>query len=374
MSKIIVTADIHNKLFGAYAAEKSTINNSRFKAIRDVLDQILAHALKIDARAIVIVGDIYDTKNIIESYVYNTFWDFCVRVGEERIELFLIAGNHDISSLGDENITLLHAFKSLRHVHVVDEPTVFANDMFGGYCNCVMVPFRRDVNICRKYIESARMTIENNKDEVFRKNNDPINLLFYHGAITGAKLTNREFSDEKNSISLKDLSPDFYDLVFLGHFHTHQKLAENVRYVGSPLQHDMSDADNQHGFYEVDMKNFKISFINTTYPAFHKVVIERREDIHKIDALLANDYYDITVTTDDVTEKDVKHLRTKSNIKIAFENSGEAVETRIDIKVDTDIDIIVDKYVDSVDKNSNHAILKELGKQLIREAKRNEKR
>jgi len=373
MSRLIISADIHNKLFGAYAIEKNSVNNSRYKAIRDVLKQMLTHAKKVNAKAIVIVGDIYDTKNIIESYVYNTFWDFCVEVGESNIDLYLIAGNHDISSLGDETITLLHAFKQLPRVHVIDEPTIFTNDMFDGYCNCVMVPFRRDVNICREYIKSAKAAIEDNRNEAFRKNSTPINMLFYHGAITGAKITSREFLDEKNSMHLADLYPNFFDLIFLGHFHKHQKLAENVWYVGSPLHHDMSDAGDSRGFYDVDMKTFKLTFVPTVFPTFNKILIAARNELSKIDALSAVDYYDITITANDVYEKDVKHLRTKQNIKIAFENEGERAETRIDVKVDTDIEIIVDKYVDNQKHTLNDRMLKDMGKKIIREAKANER-
>lgn len=347
MSKTIITGDIHTHLFGQYATGKHTESNSRFKAIMDVLNQIHDYAVAEKVANIIVNGDIFETKNIVESFVNNAFWDWCVKCSHAGVKLYLNTGNHDISSLGNETVTLLYPYKDIPGVTVVNKPTVFnAFDFFDGMMNVAIVPYRRSVASCEQYINQCMSEIITNPDK-YKGNSDPANILLWHGSVMGARLKSIEYRDEKTSLTVHQLRPDFFDFVFLSHFHIRQKLAENVMYVGSPLHHDLGDAGIDdgaiRGFYVIDPQTFKIQFVPTTYPAFNDIIINSREDLKKITSLDTKNYYRIKVTTPDVKPHEVAFK--SHNIKVCFEVDKPSITRIDDIKVDSNIKDIVPKYV-----------------------------
>lgn len=347
MSKLLISGDIHSHLFGQYATNKHTESNSRFKAIMDTLDQIYNHAIKNKIYNILLNGDIFETKNIVESYVNNSFWDWCVKCSVAGIKLYLNTGNHDISSLGNEQITLLYPYKDIPNVTVINKPTIFnAFDFFDGMMNVTVIPYRRNTVSCAQYINDCVSEIQKNPMK-YKGNSDPANILLWHGSVMGARLKSIEYRDEKTSLTVQQLRPDFFDFVFLSHFHIRQTLADNVMYVGSPLHHDVGDAGigdgAVRGFYVIDPQIFKIDFIPTVYPSFNDILIESREDLEKVNMLDTTNYYRIKVTTPDVKPHE---LTFKShNIKVSFDVNRPVITRIDDIQVDSNIRDIVPKYV-----------------------------
>lgn len=347
MSKLLISGDIHSHLFGQYATNKNTEANSRFRAIMDVLDQMLTYAIDNRIPNILINGDIFETKNIVESYVNNSFWDWCVKCSQANIKLYLNTGNHDISSLGNEQITLLYPYKDIPNVTVINKPTILnAFDYFEGMMNVTIIPYRRNTAACAEYINKCVEEIQKNP-MTYKGNSDPANILLWHGSVMGARLKSIEYRDEKSSLTVPQLRPDFYDFVFLSHFHIRQTIADNVMYVGSPLHHDTGDAGDGpgalRGFYVIDPQVFKIDFIPTKYPSFNDILIETREDLDKVNMLDTKNYYRIKVTTPDVKPHE---LTFKShNIKVCFDVNKPVITRIDDIQVDSNIRDIVPKYV-----------------------------
>lgn len=372
--RMLISGDNHIHMFGQYAAGKNSTDNSRFKAIMAVLYQMLSYSITNKIFVIVLNGDIFETKNILEAYVNNAFWDWCLACEKAGIKVILNTGNHDISSLGDESITLLHPYKSLQNVTVVDKFTVLnAYDHFDGFVNLVVIPFRRNVADCRLAIEKCMEEIQT-KPEIYKGEGDPANILLYHGAILGAKLKSEEFRDDRNALTLEDLKPSFFDYVFLSHFHIRQKLAPNVIYVGSPLHHDMSDAGDDsgsiRGFYDIDFRTNKLLFQKTEYPEFHNIVINTRNDLENIKCLdITKHYYKIRVTTPEVTEADIQFPETPY-VKVCYEAEFKTTSRIDDIDVHTDINTVIDKYIDFVNPPLDTKRLAEVGKKYIASARK----
>jgi DNA repair exonuclease SbcCD nuclease subunit len=249
----------------------------------------------------------------------NHFADWIYDCKHNDIEVIILVGNHDISSLGDERVTLLHPLQYFDNVKLINEPYsgVFPNGTIS------FVPFRRNQDVVREMI--------NNVTEQAKRHNancvdQQVNFLFYHGAVLGAKISNREFLDENEALAVEDLHPEFFDQVFLGHFHKHQKVSDNVRYVGSPLHHDLNDAGDQKGFYHYDLTENKLKFVKTKYPSFVKVEIESSEDWNR--EFNDFDYYVINVN-EEVSVPD--KFNSMSNVKIHKFNK-RVKQQRMDIE------------------------------------------
>lgn len=366
--KLLITSDIHNHLFGSFAINKNTTENSRYRAIVNVLNQIHTYAVSNKVDCIIINGDIFETKNTLNAFVNNLFWDWCLRVSKSNIKLIINVGNHDISSLGDESITLLHPYKSIPNVTVVEKATVINSDIMNGFCNMAVIPFRRNVIECKEAILQTMEYIES----LPKNSSEPMNLLFYHGAILGAELTGREFSDANNSMTVEELHPEFFDYCFLGHFHTQQYLNEDrtVLYTGSPLHHTMADAGQQRGFFVLDIRSNKLEMVKTEYPSFNKIEITSVEDLDKIKCLPTVNYYDIKIKTSDVTENDLKNYNVP-NIKLTWDVDKPVTTRNIEITATTDIKDVVNSYVDSIETKLDKTKLKVMGMEFIKKFKGN---
>lgn len=358
---MIITADIHLHTFKAFVDKKSEMN-SRLLNTLFVMDQILDYAIKTNDRQIIIIGDTFETKNMVEAITNNHFSDWVAKCKQNSVHLTILVGNHDISSLGDERITLLHPLKYFENVTLINESIMIP--FAGGTLS--FVPFRRNQDVCREMINNvmvqAKKHNEGSVDQQF-------NFLFYHGAVLGAKISNREFLDEALALSVEDLHPEFFDQVFLGHFHKHQKLADNVRYVGAPLHHDLNDAGDQRGFYQYDITENKLKFIKTAYPAFIKLEIESNEDWAKYQ-INDTDYYTILVNEETTVSQ---NLYSKSNVKILKTNK-KAKQQRLEIEYNVGEKLnpskLVDTYVTYITKDKTTfdvERLKKLGRDILHE-------
>lgn len=368
--KILFFSDLHLHLFGAFAANKDTEENTRFQAICNVLKQIKDYAITNKIEIVVVNGDIFETKNVVECHVNNTFWDWCVSLSNEGIKVILNIGNHDIASLGNENQTLLYPYRDIPNVEVIDRPKIFAQEskLMQGFANLCVVPFRRKKQTVATILQEMVAEMRANP-ETYKGNSDPANILVYHGAVIGAKLKGTECNDEKNAVRPEYLFKDYFDIIILGHFHIRQKLTDNIYYTGSPLHHDMGDTGNQKGFYVLDIRNGKMEFVPTKYPEFREIIIDTKDDLRKCNSLDTYHYYTIRNRARDVSPKELKF--SSHNIRVKNE-IDEGSLTRIeDIRVDTDINTIIDKYVEL--KNTEGLIkseLKFIGKEYTSEAQK----
>lgn len=362
--KLLIFSDLHLHLFGAFALNKNSVENSRYTAIVSVLKQIFDYAVKFKVDIIIINGDLFETKNVVDCVVNNTLWDWCKSCSDNNIQVIMNVGNHDIASIGDETMTLLHPYKSIKGVRVIDKPTIIPHTQLDGMCNLTIIPFRRKVDKARAAIMDCVTQIKTNP-EVFKGNNDPMNLMFYHGALNGAKLKGCEFNSEKDALGISDLFYAFFDYVFLGHFHLRQKMADNILYTGNPLHQDAGDTGDQKGFFIMDCRSAKLTFVPTSYPEFREIILYTKADLIKCDALDDYNYYTIKVRTADIKESELRY--TQHNIRVKFE--VEAIEdTRIEnVNVDTDRNVIVDKFIDhKKPEGFDLAHLKDMGKKYIR--------
>lgn len=359
--KFIVSGDIHCHLFTNYAVNKNKEDNSRHKVIMRVLNDMLKYAKDNKITKIILNGDIFETKSSVDAIVNNAFWDWCVSAKHSDIQIYLNTGNHDIASLHDESITLLHPYKDLENVILAEKPLVINEDD----CIFAFLPFRRNIDEVK---DNVHALVKKCSD--LKCSNKP-KFLFYHGAVFGALISQREFLNKAQSVTTEDLKSDYFDFIFLSHFHKPQAIKDCAMYVGSPLHHTLHDAGDSKGFAVFDTESFSINFVKTSYPPFNKIVLNGKADLHKVSALdPTTGYYKIEIASTDINEDDLKAFKNIPNIQIC-RNVEEVAAKRIDITPNSDIFTIIDLFVDN-DKSTqlNKNTLKSIGKLYAKKFKR----
>jgi DNA repair exonuclease SbcCD nuclease subunit len=93
MSKYILTNDLHLSLRNP----SSRIDNYH-EAIFGKLDQIYRLAVKIQASAILLAGDIFNEKTRVPISLVFEVWRWCIKVKQAGIRILSIPGNHDLQN------------------------------------------------------------------------------------------------------------------------------------------------------------------------------------------------------------------------------------------------------------------------------------
>jgi len=190
-----------------------------------------AVAAKVDF--FVIAGDIFDKFNPPEE-IKALFIRMIEPLIAANIKLFLIIGNHDTDgksyNLAGES-ELIELIQQSKSIVIVDKPWKYEKGDF----KLLMLPWMavEDVN---QYMQK----IGNNF------------LVFGHLPVNGAVLGAHEFLEEHaiNPIVFKNQK-----MVYLGHYHRHQKIEKNIYYVGSIARQDMGERTEEKGYMYCTLKN-----------------------------------------------------------------------------------------------------------------------
>lgn len=237
--KIIHCADIH--------LDSRLSSNFDTKKAKERRDEILAtfirmvdYAEKNGVEAILICGDLFDTKKV-SSLVRNTFRD--VVCTHPSIVFFYLKGNHDSDNLFE----------------VFDEiPDNLI--LFGDSISTYFVG--KSFNVC---IHGVELTKENSSSvfDTFVPDPSCVNILMLHGMLADSNV-----KDKAEVINLKSLRNKGLSYVALGHIHEHKEgmLEADCKYCYSGcLEARGFDEPSEHGFVllEIDerTKEVRDSFV-----------------------------------------------------------------------------------------------------------------
>jgi len=186
-----------------------------------VLPGIL-EAAKDDAdRIIACLGDFWHVRYKVPVILQNQVVEWLRALKRERLQLYLLPGNHDQINGAGENA--LEVFADLDHVTVITEPT--------WNCFGLWVPYRKE----RSDVEKALAI--------------PVPawivppILWMHHGVKGAEMAPGVFGE----IGLEPSQFQSWKLVFCGHYHKRQQLG-NIVYVGSPYQVTANEAGQPKGY------------------------------------------------------------------------------------------------------------------------------
>lgn len=250
-----------------------------------VLKQAVRTAVEEKADAVVIAGDVYDTKlpgeeatNLLDRFVTSLY--------EKKIPLLMIPGNHDSadklhfasSILAKNGIHIVTSLKDgLRPLKIVD-------------ANFYLLPYFRyqDVNAefqeerkepCASLLEAAEFLVK-------KMNIDPseTNVLVLHQSVLPAdghlSVSGSEVQPEVNDLGEvggSDTLPcslfkDF-DYVALGHIHKTLNVSKNARYPGALLKYHKDEANAKKAFTLVETKKKNVTVKEIPYRLLHDAVV-----------------------------------------------------------------------------------------------------
>jgi len=218
-------------------------------SILKVLDNVVNYGREHGIDKVVVLGDVIHTKSIIHTVAQSSLLDF-VRLNKD-IHFYVIDGNHDMSEKSGYGVSALKCLDSELNVTTFHEATPIDNMFF--------VPW------------NSRM-IEEIKSNSY-------DYLFSHFGLNEGQLSSgiSIISD----IGLRDVSK--YKNVILGHYHKPQEIA-NVVYVGSVIQLDWNEKNEEKRFLVIDTEKDTIESIPTVgYKKYVELHIngDNREEVIK---------------------------------------------------------------------------------------------
>jgi DNA repair exonuclease SbcCD nuclease subunit len=238
--KIVFTADTHIGL--DHPQNPRTPRRHRGPDFLANLDRVLAHAVSTGADVVLHGGDVFDTPNVRESLVEETYARL-VTVAERGLSVVVIGGNHERAILPPSLLSRHPRLHILQGAQALSLPTPAGNLAVVG------IPFvRGDVRT------AVRSTA--NRFAIPRAD---VSLLLLHQAVEGATVgpQNFVFRGRPDVVPLEGLAAGF-DAVLSGHIHRAQVLwAQDgsrrvpVVYPGSVERTSVAEADEPKSFVEL---------------------------------------------------------------------------------------------------------------------------
>lgn len=193
--------------------------DTSLKVLRHVHQQAKVHNVSIG-----FLGDFFDhvyNKGTLPVNILNGLMRFFET--EWSVPMIMIPGNHDYFDASETEHGLTPFKYASKFITILDEPTVINRQLW--------VPWRR----C------------NTKLQQILQQHPDVDVIFGHFDIIGFKLNPTKISTEGlvQAVLPKDKP------IYTGHYHTPQ-VHHNIRYLGSPYQLSLSEAEDQKSLIIID--------------------------------------------------------------------------------------------------------------------------
>ena len=187
---------------------------------------------------VIVLGDIFDTKEIIRGKVLNKLLKL---FSSSRLHWDLLVGNHDMFNL--DNAEEGHALTALEMsgnlIFVTDKPIINYVDKM------LRVPFSKDANFLREALKDAKT--------------NQVKYVFGHFDIATFDYGNGHISD--HGLTVDDFKG--FQKVISGHYHAFQELG-NIVYLGTPFSHNFGESNQRKFIAEFDTTTGALELIETT--------------------------------------------------------------------------------------------------------------
>ena len=244
--------------------------NSRLLDQICVLRDAVVVAKHKGATTLVILGDVFHVKGVVDAACYQPVYDFFHWVKDQGLSIVILTGNHDQASADGRT----HTVHGLGHwATIVDTPrlvTVGSSIVLG------CVPYTKNRDTLKDHLHLVSTMVA--KIKARRA------VLCLHAGVDGAAVGPVEYR-MKEPLQLEDL-PDNFQWRLLGHYHKPQKLDKTTYYVGSPMQHNRGERGEAKRAMFLD-KDMQLGSISLAGPEFHRI---QHGDLHEN---LEPGYYDL---------------------------------------------------------------------------------
>lgn len=314
--------------------------SDRFDNQIEVLDTILDTASKKNL-VVVFAGDLFHQRNSVDTQVFNAVFDTFAKYCDSIPQIFLLRGNHDSINNTMESPTSLSPFNYLNNTKVIAEPARRYVEIDGlGQLTIDFMPYGEDIQQIKKVLAEQSKTVKGPAVRVF------------HLGIDGAK-QGRHSHRLASAFTLDDLYPDYYDLVYGGHYHKRQYLGgrNSVLYGGSTVPLNFDDEGENKG-YDIYIPKQSFDFTESNSKKF--ITLNHWDDS------LQDKYKNYYVRLQ-LPEKEAKDIETNKTDTVRVEAQPDVDKTtRLGIKADnTPVEITkkyTDEYYPAVSKEASDVI------------------
>jgi DNA repair exonuclease SbcCD nuclease subunit len=321
--KFAFTADVHLSSYSQDSIEEKTNLPERLDSIKNALHEMARYCLDNDVNTIVIGGDLLHGKSIIYAIAQDIMLQY-FRAYKDKLTFIVLDGNHDLSGKGERVVSALTSLDNEPNVQRVafDAPQIIGNIAFVPYSSRVA-----------EYIKN----FDKNRGE------SNVNVLISHFGLNEGVLNSG--LSIVTDISVRDLRKHF-DLVLLGHYHKPQQIVTDdisVYYVGSPIQLDWGERDDEKRFLIVDSDTLEVKSVPTAGYRKHIQLQLTNENKAQIvqEAKKAQDagHYVKLIKTDKIDTSDIKDSFT------VIDKSEKDITNR-GISSSMSDDVIMTKYME----------------------------
>lgn len=284
--------------------------NSRLYNCLKVFDILLREASSRGISKVLLNGDLFEENAYIDVEVYDAVYRKMEKLYREGLEIIINLGNHDI--LQESGKRVLHSLRPFRRIaKVIEEPKSVWNYLS-------VIPYDSNPENIKKAIRECSSG---------RKY-----ALVLHCGVQGAKTGPTAYL-VRNPIKLADIRADHFGLVLLSDFHLRQQLAENVFYLGSPLQHSFGET-HKPAIWDIRILDvapwFRADKIYTNLPQFRRVRVENARDLKEKLKSFSSDYVRIVLPSNSkVLDVEIEKL---AHEKFLYEIEREGEKKEINMK------------------------------------------
>ncbi len=351
MFRALLGSDLH-------ARDGTILGKPRQPVCRRLFDALIEEAETHQCSHIILLGDVWHAKHPSPEVVLMVY-EFLERAREKKLRVVILLGNHDVFRPGEENHSLLRIFNS-GLAQIISTPRI--TPLREAQASLFFLPWY-EADTYKERLAEVKQIARKERDSGQRV------ILLTHVGLSEGKPSLSNFQPPQR-VSVTDIEPDLWDLVLMGDYHMHQRVADNAMYLGAPIPHTFGDEGNV-GFWvlQCDPNGGHISpiRIGDRFPKFDRFVIDsaagitvpyKKDNYTKIEC--APELYERVRRM--YPEAEVLPIRTSVQIADSDERISEDL---ID-----DYPALIEKYLDlkKVDKKSKSR-LKSIGLALLKKAR-----
>lgn len=281
-SKVLIFSDLH-----CHCHKKQ---NKRLDDCLQALEWVFKVAKQNQIKDILFGGDLFHDRHKIDVYTYQKTYEVLENnLTKSSFNLYLLLGNHDIWYNEKTSVSSVIPLSSLPGIQIISKPKRLE------ICNSNwdFIPFTHNP------IESL---------ELLKNQAGNTQYAIGHIAIDGAVLHTNQHADvsiehDGEMISIGVGLFKNYQKVFLGHYHAEQRLNEIVEYVGSPLELNFGESEQEKHLIIFDCETKEQKYIINDFSPKH--IVASAEHIKNID--LKNNF--VRAKVDDLSVVDVIGLK-----------------------------------------------------------------
>lgn len=307
--KFLFFTDSHFHLFSNYSKPDEDFVNDRFREQVSTLQKVFDIAREEQAE-IIFGGDLFHKRNSVDTRVYNKIFEVFAR--NKDIKVHMLRGNHDSVTNSLYTSSSIEPIGYLPNVYIYSYPDTFSfTDV-----NLVFEPYGDETAEIKEHIKKS---YDENK----------VNILVAHLGVEGS-LTGKGSHRLEGAFGYKDLLPDKYDFILLGHYHRRQYFDnKNHLYGGSLMQQSFSDEQEANGVHLIDTEKLTTEFIELDTRRFITIQGDNAPD--NLEELINEGHF-------------IRFIGTPEQAKV-FELDKEMEDKNIQVQMKKDY--VVEKRIDS---------------------------